>query len=160
MTRFLQLIKKRKPRTCCMTRFLQLLKKRKQKDKDKVGKTMDIIVLLQAIFVILLVGGKTLHEQSLLIARLSELFQPCLLNHLQSEALLSPSSPCCCQSQTRRCDITTPMLDKVTRTEIVAHARFAWLERTFTALCFVSEVVVGAGALVGKVVYQGLVPGA
>ena len=156
MTRFLQLIKKRKPRTCCMTRFLQLLKKRKQKDKDKVGKTMDIIVLLQAIFVILLVGDKTLHEQSLLIARLSELFQPCLLNHLQSEDFLSPSSPCCCQSQTRRCDITTPMLDKVTRTEIVAHARFAWLERTLTALCFVSEVVVGAGAIVGQVVYQAL----
>ena len=54
-----------------MTRFLQLLKKRKPKDKDKVGKTMDIIALLQAIFAILLVGGKTLHEQSLLIARLS-----------------------------------------------------------------------------------------
>ena len=52
------------------------------------------------------------------------------------------------------------MLDKVTRTEIVDHARFAWLERTFTALCFVSEMVVSAGALVGKVVYQGLVPGA
>ena len=100
-----------------MTRFLQLLKKRKPKDKAK----------------------------------------PCLLNHIQSEALLSPSSPCCCQSQTRRCDITTPMLDKVTRTEIVAHAGFAWFMRTFTALCFVSEVVVGAGALVGQVVYQGLV---
>ena len=143
-----------------MTRFLQLLKKRKPKDKDKVGKTMDIIALLQAIFAILLVGDKTLHEQLLLIARLSELFQPCLLSHLQSEALLSPSSPCCCQSQTRRCDITTPMLDKVTRTEIVAHARFAWFKLTFTALRFVSEVVVGADALFGQVVCQGLVPGA
>ena len=52
------------------------------------------------------------------------------------------------------------MLDKVTRTEIASHARFAWLERTFMALCFVSEMVVAAGALVGNFVYQGLVPGA
>ena len=52
------------------------------------------------------------------------------------------------------------MRDRVTRTEIAAHARFAWLERTFAALCFVSEMVVDAGALVGQVVYQGLVPGA
>ena len=135
--------------------------------EEKVGKTMDIsaiIALLQAIFAILLVSGKTLHEQSLLITSLSKLSQPCLLNHLQTESLLSPSLPCSCrQSQIRRCcdiTITTPMLTKVTRRENAANARFAWLRRTFTALCSVSEVVVAAGALVGRVVYQGLVPGA
>ena len=134
--------------------------------EDKVDKTTDlsaIIAVLQAIFAILLVSGKTLHEQSLLITSLSKLSQPCLLNHLQTEGLLSPSLPCSCrQSQIRRCcdiTITTPMLTKVTKKN-AANARFAWIRRTFTALCSVSEVVVAAGALVGRVVYQGLVPGA
>ena len=135
--------------------------------KDEMSKQTDasaIVAFLQAIFAILLVSGKTLHEQSLLITSLSKLSQPCLLNHLQTESLLSPSLPCSRrQSQIRRCcdiTITTPMLTKVTRRENAANARFAWLRRTFTALCSVSEVVVAAGALVGWVVYQGLVPGA
>ena len=129
--------------------------------EDQVGKTMDIIALLQAIFAIQLVSGKTLHEQSLLIARLSKMSQLCLLYHLLPETLLSPSSPCCCQSQIRRChDMTTPMVNKVSRMEVAAHARFAWIKRTFTARCFVSEMVVAASALVGQAAYQGLVPGA
>ena len=135
--------------------------------EEKMGKTMDIsaiIAVLQAIFAILFVSGKTLHEQSLLITSLSKLSQPCLLNHLQTESLLSPSLPCSYrQSQIRRCcdiTITTPTLIKVARRENAANARFAWLRRTFTALCSVSEVVVAAGALVGRVLYQGLVPGA
>ena len=56
--------------------------------------------------------------------------------------------------------LTTPTLTKVIRRENAANARFAWLRRTFAALCSVSQVVVAAGALVGRVVYQGLVPGA
>ena len=61
--------------------------------KDEGGKNTDvsdIVTLLQAIFAILLVNGKTLHEQSLQIARLSQLSQPSLLSQLQPEVSLSP----------------------------------------------------------------------
>ena len=61
--------------------------------KDEMGKSTDIsdiVNLLQAIFAILLVNGKTLHEQSLQIARLLQLSQPSLLSQLQPKASLSP----------------------------------------------------------------------
>ena len=56
--------------------------------EDEVGKMTDVsalVPLLQALFSILLGSGKTLHEQSLLIARLSKLSRPSLLSHLQPE---------------------------------------------------------------------------
>ena len=85
----------------------------------KVGKTTDIsaiVALLQAIFAILLVSGKTLHEQSLIIARLSNLSQPSLLSHLQPEVSLSHSSPCSCQTQSKvRSMVTTAFKGKVSR---------------------------------------------
>ena len=56
-----------------------------------------------------------------------------------------------------RAGITIAMLDKVTRMENTACAVIAWLKRTFKSLCVVTEVVI---AFIGKIVYQGLVPGA
>ena len=140
--------------------FMQVLSQTGKEDEvDKRMNVTAIVALLQAIFAMLLVSGRALHEQSLLIARVSRVVSDMSAQPSPAGGLTVPLYYC--QSQTRRCcDITTPMLDKVTRTEIVAHASFAWLERTFTALCFVSEVVVGARALVGQVLYQGLVPGA
>ena len=67
--------------------------------EDEMSKQTDvsaIVVLLQAMVAILLVSGKTLHEQWLIITRLSNLSEPSLLSHLQ---LVSNSSPCSCQTQ-------------------------------------------------------------
>ena len=82
-----------------------------------VGKTTDIsavVALLQAIFAILLVIGKTLHEQLLIIPRKSNLSQPSLLSHFQPEASLSSSSSCPCKTQPMVCCVvTTACIGKV-----------------------------------------------
>ena len=66
------------------------------------------VALLQAILAIVLVTGKTLHEQPKLMARSSELSRPSLLSQLQPEASLSPSSSCTCQAASRVCfEVTT-----------------------------------------------------
>ena len=72
------------------------------------------VALLQAILAIVLVTGKTLHEQSKLMARSSELSRPSLLSQLQPEASLSPSSSCTCQAASRVCfEVTTTFTAKV-----------------------------------------------
>ena len=70
-----------------------LLQSGKEDGMSKQTDVSMIVALLQAIFAILLVSGKTLQEQSLIIARLLNLSQPCLLSHLQPEASLFHSSP-------------------------------------------------------------------
>ena len=107
-----------------------------------VGKTTDIsavVALLQAIFAILLVIGKTLHEQLLIIPRKSNLSQPSLLSHFQPEASLSSSSSCSCKTQPMVCCVvTTACIGKVSSmvsvtSTCVTGLRQMWDRLTVTA---------------------------
>ena len=63
--------------------------------KDKVDRRMDASTFVSfLIFAMLLICGKTLHEQSRQITRLSKLSQPSLFSQLQPEVLLSLTSSC------------------------------------------------------------------
>ena len=126
---------------------------------DEAGMGMNpfnLVPLLHTIVAMLLISGRTLHEQRLLVSRLSKFSRLNLNTHQQPEVAQYSSSPCSCQSQTRGCCyIATAMLDKVTRMESMARAMLARLKRTFKALCIVTaeEMVIAA---VGEVVYQGV----
>ena len=84
--------------------YKQVLGGERNVDKVDGVNASKIVPLLQAIFAMLLVTGKTIHEQSLQVSRLSKLSQPSLLSHhLHSEASLSPRSPCFRQTRRRAC---------------------------------------------------------
>ena len=118
--------------------------------EDKVGKAMDVsanVALLQAIFAILLVSGKTLHEQSLVIARLS--------SHPQPEVSLFPSSSCFCKTQSRVCcEVTTTFIDKVTSMVDKASAGVVWFRQLCSALYLVKERTLRSVLLIGRVRIQ------
>ena len=82
---------------------------------DKVVKgmnTLTIIPLLQVLLVLMLHSVKTLQEQSLLIARLSNLSQPGISNPFQS---LASGSQCSCLTQSRMyCKATAVISEMVT----------------------------------------------
>ena len=86
-------------------------------NKDEVDKRTDasmVVPLLQAIFTMLLVSGKSLHELPLLLTRLSESSQTSLPSHPQPS--LFPSSSCSCNTQTRACcEATAAFVVKVSR---------------------------------------------
>ena len=117
--------------------------------------TFRIVALLQAIFAMLLVSGKTLHEQSVRIDRLSQLSQPSLLSQLsncQPETPLSPSSPCSCQTQSRVCcEVTTALLEKVSGVVNKASVGVAWLRQLGGVFNHAKERMVRAANLVGRV---------
>ena len=106
--------------------------------EDTVGKTTDIpaiVALLQAIFAILLVSGKTLHEQSLQIARLSQLSKPSLLSHLHPEVSLSHSSQCSCQTQSEvRSMLTTAFKGKGSSVVNVTITGVTWFRQMWKGL--------------------------
>ena len=109
--------------------------------------SFNLVPLLHTIDAMLLISGKTLHEQRRLVTRLSRI--PCsnLNSHHQPETTQYSSSACSCQCQTRGCCyVATTMLDKVTRMESTACAVFGRLKRTFRALCVVAaeEMVIAA----------------
>ena len=107
-------------------------------NKDEVDKSVaasKIVPLLQAIFAMLLVSGKTIHEQSLQINRLSKLSQPSLLSHLQPEAPLSLKSPCFYQTQPRVCcKVTNAFIVKVSSMVSTASSGVLWWKRVYSAL--------------------------
>ena len=103
-----------------------------------MGKTTDIsaiVALLQAIFAILLVIGKTLHEQSLIMPRQSNLSQPSLLSHFQPEASLSSNSSCSCKTQPMvRCVVTTACIGKVSSMVSVTSTCVTWFRQMWVRL--------------------------
>ena len=106
--------------------------------EDEMSKQTDvsaIVVLLQAMFAILLVSGKTLHEQSLQIARLSQLSKPSLLSHLHPEVSLSHSSQCSCQTQSEvRSMLTTALKGKVSSVVNVTITGVTWFRQMWKGL--------------------------
>ena len=102
--------------------------------EDEVDKKTDIsaiLALLQAIFAILIVVGKTLHEQSLLNARQSKLSQPSLLSHLQPEASLSLGSSCYCQTNSK---LTTASIVRVSSMANKVSTRVMWFREIWVAV--------------------------
>ena len=109
---------------------------------DKVVKGMDtltIIPLLQVLLVLMLHSVKTLQEQSLLIARLSNLSQPGISNPFQPSAS-SSSSQCSCLTQSRMyCKATTGITEKVTN---MASLGMVWCEQVWRTLnCWKDNVI-------------------
>ena len=126
--------------------------------KDEAGKVTEvpaIVALLQAIFAILLVSGKTLHEQSLLIARLSQLLRPSLLNQLQPEAPLSPTSLCSCRAESKVCcEVTTAFIGKVSGMADKVNTGVVWTTQLFGAVSCAKEKIVRTVNLIGRVRLQ------
>ena len=122
--------------------------------EDEVDKRMNvtaIVALLQAIFAMLLVSGKTLHEQSLLITRL--LSQHSLLSQL--EASLSPSSLCTCQAEPRVCcEVTTAFINKMSGMVDKVSTVVVLFKQLCSALYRARERVVWAANLLGRVRIQ------
>ena len=112
--------------------------------------TFRIIDLLQAIFVMLLASGKTLHEQSVRIDQLSKLSQPSLLSQLSHYQF--PSAPCSCQTQSRVCCVvTTAFVEKLSTIVNKASVGVEWLRPLGTAFNRVRETTVRAANIVGRV---------
>ena len=110
------------------------------------------VALLQAILAIVLVTGKTLHEQSKLMARSSELSRPSLLSQLQPETSLFPSSSCTCQAESRVCCVvTTAFTAKVFSMANKVSAGVMWFREIWVA---VSVVKKGLTADIANTLYQ------
>ena len=90
----------------------------KEVEVDKRINASTVVSFLLIIFAMVQMYGKTLHEQSLLIARLSQLSQSSLLSQLQPEVLLSLTSSCSCQAKPGVCcEVTTALIAKVSSIE-------------------------------------------
>ena len=111
--------------------------------KDKMDRRMDastIVSFLLIIFAMVLVHGKTLHEQSLLIARLSQLSQSSLLSQLQPEELLSLTSSCSCQAESGVCcKVTTALTAKVFSMASKVSTCVTWCRQIWVAVYAVTE---------------------
>ena len=114
---------------------------------DEVGKdTPDIamdasrmVSLLQAIFTMLLIAGKSLHEQSVQIARLSQLSQPSMSSSMQP-VVLSPRSQCSCLTKSRACcKVFSALTGKVAD---MASSGMAWYRHFCTVFSTVKDVVI------------------
>ena len=111
--------------------YKQVLGGERNVDKVDGVNASKIVPLLQAIFAMLLVTGKTIHEQSLQVSRLSKLSQPSLLSHhLHSEASLSPRSPCFRQTRRRACcKATNAFTEKVSSMVNAASSGVLWFKQ-------------------------------
>ena len=122
---------------------------------DKRTDVSAILALLQAIFAILIVGGKTLHEQSLRNARQSKLSRLSLLSHPQPEASLSPSASCSCKAQSRVCcEATAVFIAKVTGMVDKASTGMVWFKQLCGAFSHMKERTMSAAYLIGRVRIQ------
>ena len=91
-----------------------------------------IIPLLQVIFAMLLVTGKTVHEQSLQIGRLSKLSRPSLLSQLHPKASLSPRSACSYKTPPRACcKVTNAFIEKVSSMVNAARRGVLWCNQVY-----------------------------
>ena len=108
-------------------------------NEDEVDKRADvsaILALLQAIFAILIVVGKTLHEQSVLTARHSKLSQSSLLSHFQPKASLSPESSCYCQTKSK---VTTASIIRVSSMANKVSTGVMWFREIWVAVSAMKE---------------------
>ena len=108
-----------------------------------------IVPLLQAIFAMLLVSGKSLHELPLQITRLSKLSQPSILSHPQAEVSLFPSSLCpSCQTQSRVCWEVSSIVNATVNT---ASDGVVWLRQVCATFYRVKEVTMRTLTQLGRV---------
>ena len=121
--------------------------------KDKVDMRMDASAFVSfLIFAMLLIFGKTLNEQSRLIARLSQMLQPSLFSQLQPEVLLSLTSSCSCQAESGVCcEVTTALTAKVFSMANKVSTSVMWLREIWVA---VSVVKKGLTADIANTLYQ------
>lgn len=108
----------------------------KEDEVDKRADVSAILALLQAIFAILIVVGKTLHEQSVLTARHSKLSQSSLLSHFQPEASLSPESSCYCQTKSK---VTTASIVRVSSMANKVSTGVMWFREIWVAVSAMKE---------------------
>ena len=116
-----------------------------------------VVPFLQVIFAMLFICGKTIHEQSLLIVRLSQMSRPGLYSQRQPETTGSSIPQCSCQTLATE-KFATAMLNKVRNMGNMASIDLAWLNQIRAAFCVAKENAVYAVNLGVGLLYQGLVP--
>ena len=125
---------------------------------DEAGMGMNpfnLVPLLHTIVAMLLISGRTLHEQRLLVAKVSKYSRSSRYSSPQSEVSPSSSSPCSCQIQSRLCcEVTTTLLDKVSFMANTTRTGVTWLSQTWLAAKCVKEEIMRklAHFLVNKVI--------
>ena len=98
----------------------------------------DMIPLLQAILTMLLIAGKTPHEPSEVIGRLSQLSRPSLSSY--KPAVLSPRSQCSCLMKSSLCSkVISALTGKVAD---MASIGKAWYRQYCAAFNYVKESVI------------------
>ena len=108
-------------------------------DKDFAMDTSRMVTLLQVIFTMLLIAGKSLHEQSVQIARLSQLPQPSVSSSMQP-VVLSSRSQCSCLTKSRAyCKVITALRGKVAD---MASIGKVWYRHFCTVFSTVMDVVI------------------
>ena len=112
---------------------------------DEVVKGTDaltIVPLLQAILVMMLVSVKTFQDQSVLIARLSDLSQ-CRMSASFKPVAPSSSLQCSCLTQSRKCwSITTAISGKVTGMANIVSTGMIWCRQVSGAInCIMQNVI-------------------
>ena len=124
----------------------------KEDEVVKRANVTAILALLQAVLAILIVGGKTLHEQSLLNARQSKSSRLSLLSYSQSKASLFPSSSCSCLAKSRVCcETTTALIDKVAGMVDKARTGMVWFTQLCGAISLIKERTMSAANLLSRV---------
>ena len=112
----------------------------KEDEEDRRMDVSTIVSFLLIIFAMVLVHGKTLHEQPLLINRLSQLSQSSLLSQLQPEELLSLTSSCSCQAESGVCcKVTTALTSKVFSMASKVSTCVTWCRQIWVAVYAVEE---------------------
>ena len=112
----------------------------KEVEVDKRMDASTVVSFLLIIFAIVYLYGKTLHKQSLFIARLSQLSQPSLLSQLQPVELLSFTSSCSCQAESEVCcKVTTGLTAKVSSMASKVSTCVTWCRQIWVAVYAVTE---------------------
>ena len=119
---------------------------------DEVVKGIDammIIPLLQAILAMMLFSVKSLHEQSLLIARYSKLFKPTVSIPFQPVTSL-PSPQCSCLTESRMCcRVITAITRKVASMAHIASAGMVWYRQVCGAInCMKVNMILSLNGLI------------
>ena len=114
----------------------------KEVEVDKRINASTVVSFLLIIFAMVQMYGKTLHEQSLLIARLSQLSQSSLLSQLQPEELLSFTSSCSCQAESEVCcKVMTGLTAKVSSMASKVSTCVTWCRQIWVAVYAVVEIL-------------------
>ena len=112
----------------------------KEVEVDKRMDASTVVSFLLIIFAMVYLYGKTLNEQSLLIARLSQLSQPSLLSQFQPVELLSLTSLSSSQAESGVCcKVTTALSAKVSSMASKVSTCMTWRRQTWVAVHAVTE---------------------